>query len=276
MPVIAMSREMASLGKAVAIGLAQDLGLKLLEHELVESKHGQRPRGTSLVSKFTMPKPNSLARWGKRENTGGLYTAEEIFDAATDGNVLIRGWGGHYLLRDISHVIRLRVCAPMDFRINVLMERLAISDRRRARKAIESSDATHARVMHALFNVDCRDPLLYHLVVNSEEVAVADAVELIKHLSARPAFQETDRSRLLLADHRLQAHVSAALQSDPSTRQIALQLGVHLEPGTGNIAISGVVTSEQQKRDAEMVVRSVVGVAQVVNNLNIEPSYLSP
>ncbi len=275
MPVIAMSREMASLGKAVAIGLAQDLGLKLLEHELVQSRDGQQQHETSLVSRFTMGKPNGLARWGKRENTGGLYTAEEIFDAATDGDVLIRGWGGPYLLRDISHVIRLRVCAPMDFRVNVLMERLGINDRRRARKAIESSDAAHARIMLALFNVDYRDPLLYHLVINSEEVAVPDAVELIRHLSARPAFQETDQSRSLLADQRLQAHVRAALQGDPSTQQIAHEVGVYLEPGTGNIALSGTVTSEQHRRDAELIVRSVAGVAQVANNLNISPGYLS-
>lgn len=276
MPVIAMSREMASLGKAVAIGLAQDLGLTLLEHELMQWKNGQRQHGVSLVSRFTVRLPHSLAHWGKRENTSGLYTAEEIFDAATDGNVLIRGWGGPYLLRDIPHIIRVRVCAPMEFRIDVLMERLGINDRRQARKEIESSDAAHARTMLALYNVDYRDPLLYHLVVNSEEVAVPDAVELIKQLSARPAFQETDQSRSILADHRLQAHVLAALQGDASTRQIADQLGIYLEPGTGNIAISGVVTSAQRKRDAELVVRGVAGVVQVANNLTIRPGYMSP
>ena len=42
MPVIAMTREMGTLGKEVAAGLAERLGLEVVHHELVEHDISER------------------------------------------------------------------------------------------------------------------------------------------------------------------------------------------------------------------------------------------
>ena len=35
---------------------------------------------------------------------------------AQDGGVVIRGWGAIGLLRDVPNILKVRVCAPMEFR----------------------------------------------------------------------------------------------------------------------------------------------------------------
>lgn len=273
MAVIAITREMASLGADVAAGLAEDLGLKLLEHELVTTTTSRPGIGKSLVSRFSMRKSGKLERWEDSESPSYRYTAEDIFTAASQGNVVIRGWGGPYLLRAVSHVVRARVCAPLEFRVGVLMERLGIDNADVAREEIARSDAAHNRIMSELFQANYRDPLFYHLTINSEVVPAAAAIQMIKGLVELPAFQESTESRNLLKEHLLVAKITKALQTDNNTRENADSIRIDLEPGTGSVSISGVVTSEQHKQHAEQVVRSVSGVSGVTNNLAATPRY---
>jgi len=273
MPVIAITREMASLGAEVANGLAEDLGLKLLEHELFTTTAGRPGIGKSLVSKFGMRKSRKLEQWDSSENPSYQYTAEDVFTAASQGNVVIRGWGGPYLLRAVSHVVRVRVCAPLEFRVQVLMERLGIDNPDVAREEIARSDAAHNRIISELFQVNYRSPLFYHLTINSEVVPAAAAVQMIKGLVELPAFQQSTESQNLLTEHLLMAKITKSLQIDNNTREDADSIRIDLEPGTGLVSISGVVTSEQHKQYAEQVVRSVSGVSGVTNNLAAMPRY---
>ena len=64
MAVIAMTREMATLGKDVAAGLADRLGLTVVHHELVE--HGIAERAgmpESEVHRFLEGEASLLERW---------------------------------------------------------------------------------------------------------------------------------------------------------------------------------------------------------------------
>ncbi len=92
MTVIAMTREMGSFGKDVAIGLIDTLGLDIVHHELVERHLAERMNlGESSVHRFLEGRPSMLERWkidGKRLSR---YSAEEILERAAKGNVLIRG-----------------------------------------------------------------------------------------------------------------------------------------------------------------------------------------
>ena len=257
----------------VAAGLAQDLGLKLLEHELVTTTAARPGVGKSLVARFSMRKPREIEYWDNGEKHFYRYTAEDILIAAAHGNVVIRGWGGPYLLRAISHVVRVRVCAPLAFRVKVLMERLGIDDAEIAREEIERSDAAHLRVMSDMFQVDYRDPLYYHLTINSEQIPTATGIEMVKNLVALPVFQESTESRNLLKSLQLRAKIRDALRTDGTTREYADSIRIDLEPGSGSVSISGVITSEQHKQRAEEVARSVDGVVGVTNNLAVTPRY---
>jgi len=195
MPVIAMTREMGSLGRDVALGVAEELGLQLVQHEVVEHVADKMQVGASAVDRFLEGEASFMERWRIDRQRVSLFTAEEIYDLASKGNVLIRGWGAAHLLGPVSHVLSVRVCAPMPKRVQVMQERIGIEDPEVARKEIEKNDAHHTMTMTQLGHGHWQDPLHYNLVLNSAQIPVAAGVTVIKQLVQEPAFAETDESR---------------------------------------------------------------------------------
>lgn len=93
MSVIAMTREMGSLGKDVAAGVAERLGLRLMYHEIVDTLAEELHVDRSAVTRLVDGKPNLADRWTVDASALDLFTAEQILDIALQGNVVIRGWG---------------------------------------------------------------------------------------------------------------------------------------------------------------------------------------
>ncbi|MFZ0853783.1 MAG: cytidylate kinase-like family protein, partial [Hyphomicrobiaceae bacterium] len=165
MAVIAMTREMGSLGKDVAVRLAEQMGLTVVHHELVEH-HLAEKLGVqeSTVHRYLEGEASLLERWKIDKQKLSRFTAEEILELAQKGKVIIRGWGATGVLRHIPHVLRVRVCADMGFRERVMTQRLGL-DAAAARQEIDRSDAAHAAIVRSFFGVDWQNPLIYHLVL---------------------------------------------------------------------------------------------------------------
>src|SRR5262245_58924350 len=98
MAVIAMTKEMATLGKDVALGVAEALGLQMVRHEVGDVVAGKMQVKKSLIRRIREGKANKIEKWSADEKTISIFTAEEVYDLAQNGNVLIRGWGATLLL----------------------------------------------------------------------------------------------------------------------------------------------------------------------------------
>ena len=268
MAVIAMTREMATLGKDVAAGLADRLGLTVVHHELVE--HGIAERAgmpESEVHRFLEGEASLVQRWKVDRKRLSHYTAQEILQLAVNGNVLIRGWGATYLLRSVPHVICIRICAPMDFRERVLMQRLGIKDRTLARQEIEGNDRAHNRTMQKLFAIDWTDPSLYALVLNTARIPVKACVEHITRLAEEPTFQETAQSRAALLDELILSRLHADLE-----QRFA---GIEAKISAGKVTLIGGCSDERMIVQAVRYVHTVEGVTGVtseVKHISFQPS----
>ena len=276
MTVITMTREMGSLGRDVALGLSDRLGLELVQHELVEHIAEKMHMQESSVNRFLEGKASLLERWGINENDMSLYTTEELLEVARRGNVLIRGWGATYVLREISHVTCIRVCAPVTMRARNVMERVGITDLDVARKEVRRNDAAYARRMQHLFHVDYRDPMLYDMTFNTEQVSVDACVGMIAATVARPEKQPTPESTAKLEQMVTLAHVRSALRRSEITSRPTPSLTIELDPETGEIVLSGVADNEEFKFEAERLARDVPGVASVRNELIVVRSAIGP
>ena len=276
MTVITMTREMGSLGRDVALGLADRLGLELVQHELVEHIAEKMHMQQSSVNRFLEGKASLLERWGINENDMSLYTTEELLEVAKRGNVLIRGWGATYVLREISHVTCIRVCAPVTMRARNVMERVGITDPAVARKEVRRNDAAYARRMQQLFHVDYRDPMLYDMTFNTEQVPVDACVGMIAAAVACPEKQPTPESTAKLEQMVTLAHVRSALRSSEITSRPTPSLTIELDPETGEIVLSGVADNEEFKFEAERLARDVPGVASVRNELIVVRPAIGP
>ncbi len=264
MPVIAMTQEMATLGKDVALGLCEALGLAQVRHEVGDVVAGKMHVKKSLIRRIREGKAGTLEKWSADDKTISIFTAEEVLDLAVKGDVLIRGWGATLLLKPVSHIPCIRVCAPLPLRIRRLMERLDTDDEQLARKEIESDDAARAAKMSALFSVHWGDPALYDLTINTERLPIPRAVDLVLALLKDAAFAETAASRQKLLNLALEAKVRAALRAEEKTAEV----DVSIEVDQGRVVLAGIVATPAERDRAADVAAAVPGVMSVDNRLN--------
>jgi cytidylate kinase len=265
MPVIALTQEMGSLAKDVALRLAESSSLAVMRNEVVENVAGRMHVPASLIRRLREGKAGLVERLSTDKERVALYTAEEVFAQATRGNVILRGWGATCLLRPVRHVVRVRVTRPLEQRVAWLMEHLGTDDREAAEAEVRRSDNAHASRMNAQFGVTWGDPLLYDLVLNTERVSIDTCVEQILHLSRRPEFQETAESRAILDGLALSAHVRAALKANDSTGNVDVQIDAR----DGRVILNGIVVNEHEKLETERVATTVAGVGKVDSRLHL-------
>jgi cytidylate kinase len=258
-----MTQEMASLGKDVALGVSEKLGLQLVRHEVGDMVAGRMQVKKSLIRRIREGKASKIEKWAADEKTISIFTAEEVFDLAVKGNVLIRGWGGTLLLRSVPHIARVRVCAPFEVRVKRLMQRLETDDEALARHEIEADDAVRARRMGEAHDVAWGDATLYDLTLNTERVSIESCVEQVIALVKRPEFQETTESRRKLNDLAIEAKARAALKADERTA------GIDISPDVtgGVVTLRGIVVDDQEKSLVNEVVRRIPGTTAVHDEL---------
>ena len=263
MAVIAMTQEMATLGKDVALGVCEALGLQQVRHEVGDVVAGRMQVKKSLIRRIREGKASKVERWSADDKTISIFTAEEVLELAVKGNVLIRGWGATLLLRSVTHIPCVQVCAPMELRVKRLLERLETDDEELARREIQVDDAARAARMGEYFNVDWGDPALYDLTLNTERIPVATCVDQVVALARSPAFQETPQSRAQLEDLALQARARAAMRADQRTSGIDVVVAAE----HGRLTLRGIVADDKERKRVEDVAAGVPGAKGVTNEL---------
>jgi len=262
MVAIAMTREMGTLGKDVAQGIADSLGLKVIHSELVEHDLATRLGvQDSAVHRYLEGDASVFERWKIDKKKLSQYTAEEILEIAQGGNVVIRGWGAVAVLRAVPHVLRVRVCAPMPFRERVMMERLGRKELSVVRSEIERSDAAHARIMRGVFGVNWENPQLYHVVLNTGDVPVKTCVRIVRLLTDDPAFQESEASHAVLADKLIEARARTVLDATSGP-------GLDIAVAKGMVTLTGVIGQGVILPTAVEKIRRIEGVKDVDNKVH--------
>jgi cytidylate kinase len=271
MTVIAMTREIGSFGLDVAAGLAARLGLEIIQSDIVANSIAKRLGvDESAVLRYVNGSASLLERWQIDRRRLFHYAAEEILRLAQQGNVLIKGWGVATLLRDLPGIINVRVCAPMDFRVRVLMDRLGIKDANTVRKQIERYESARARTMRAYFNIEQEDARLYHIILNTERLSIEACVTIVSELAQSARFKHNAAIRSTLANKLVEAEICSALADQISVT--AAPLGISVSVAHGKVTLAGTTSSGSVRKRAEKIARDFAGVFQIDNRIVSVPS----
>ena len=159
---------------------------RILERSAVTGVGGDPYFGPSVAAFLTeeyeeLPQP-TITRGHELEDEKYIEGIRKVMgDLAEGGNVVIVGRGGYIILRDVPTVLRVGVVANRDDRIATIMERERL-DRDQAEKTIQARDQARAYYFKRFFGlVDPDRPELYHLVVNTSDVGLEYATELVIH-----------------------------------------------------------------------------------------------
>lgn len=272
MPMIAMTREMGSLGKDVAAGVAARANRKVVYQEIIDQLANKMRLRKSHVERYLDGRSGIWEKLTTDKASLSIFTADETFRfLRDDSTAVIRGWGAAHLLKSIPHVIRVRVCAPLETRIARMMERLGTDSRETVESEIQMSEESHSAITKRHFGVNWRDPELYDLVLSTERLSVDECVEEVECMLKKPRFQETPESIRRVENLAVEWSVRAALRLDKRTTTTSITV----ECSDGQARLLGVVETQDEANAAREIAAAVEGVKSVANELKSTDSATS-
>lgn len=266
MPLIAMNREIGSLGKDVALGLEQALGMKIRHHEIIDHLANRARLRKSHVISFLEGKQGLFERLTTDQVSLGVLTADEILSMAASGDpVILRGWGATSLLKDVPHAVRICVSASRRTRVGRMMERLDSNDLGQVERIVDQNDESAHAVMRRHFHIDPRDINEYDMGFNTDRVTVDQCVEEVAKLVKSDQFAETDESRRRLRDVATAHHVRAAIRTHGATAHCK----VRVTASDGRVILEGVVDRIEQSEACSDITSRLKGVRLLENHLHV-------
>jgi cytidylate kinase len=183
--VLTLSRELGAGDTGFAPTLADRLGLKVYDRELLEQEAVRMGVPEAELERID-EQPASIFQ---RFQPGSLYQryfealGQLMEDLAARGDVLLVGRGGSRFLKDWPGAFHVRLVAPPELRVRRVMEHRWLREQG-ARQLIAQSDSQRARFYESYFGADWASPLEYHVTVNSGRLGPA-AVDLVADAARR-------------------------------------------------------------------------------------------
>jgi cytidylate kinase len=113
-----------------------------------------------------------------------LFTLESgiIRQVADRYSAVIAGRAGFHVLRERPEAIHIFIHAPVEFRIQRVMQVQHITDARQARAKVEESDRTRSKFIRDMAGVDWTDARNFHLCIDAGFVGFDTSADMIIRL----------------------------------------------------------------------------------------------
>jgi cytidylate kinase len=265
MAIITISREMGSGGIPIAHKVAEELGYQLIDGEAIMAAAETYGLSPEAVEQADEKPPHFVDTLDSKQFLDLHLIELIILEAALKGNVVIYGRGGQDLLKDINSVLRTRVIAPFEVRVERWAEREWL-DPDRARYLVRKSDQQRAGFIKYYFDRDWEDSTSYDLVINTQRLSEDMAVQVICASVKDENLEGIKASgKKVLSDLILRKRVEIAILSSNSIDAYLLEI----EAEGGVVTLSGQVHSNAERTAAETQARSVEGIKDLQNDIQI-------
>jgi cytidylate kinase len=279
MGVITISRVPGSSGDTLARALAERLQYRLVERaELVQLAEtiGGADVAWERSPELRERSPSFWERLNEERRRYASVLRRVTTHLAEQDRVVIVGLGAGQMLRGLRHVLRVQVVAPMDVRIERVMERgfdeiHGPMSRDKARDLMRQRDRESTGYMRYLFNIDWMDPQHWDLVINTGRFTVPEAVEIIASIAESSLLDPSTADQQRLENLVLASRVEASVLGDPSVWVNGLKVVAQ----EGHVRLEGEVITEDDREAVEQVVRAIDGVRMVDNDLRVQPPPLT-
>jgi cytidylate kinase len=253
------------MGKAVAERLAERLGFECLSRDVLLEASDQFNIPEIKLERAITAAPSILERkQGKQHYIAYIQSA--LTRHLCQDNVVYHGLAGHVWLKNVSHVLKVRIIADIDLRTAIVMEREKLNQRRAA-AWIRKMDRERQKWTKGLYGVDPSDPTLYDLLLNVPRFGVNDAVDLIAQSVAMEQFESTPDSRQAMEDLAIACQVKAAL--------IEKYPDVSVVCRYGNVVVYGAA-GDRHARKLKNSVGEICSDVKGVNNTEVHVGVAPP
>jgi cytidylate kinase len=255
MSVITISRGSFSGGKMLAECLSESLGYRCVDREVIVERAAAHGVSQDELRDALQKPPSFLDRLQHRKYLYLVLIQAALAEEVRTGKAVYHGNAGHLLLKGGPHILRVRIIAPMDFRVKMAQERMKFS-RAEALDYIARMDQDRRKWTQYLYGVDWGDPNNYDIVLNLEFMDIPEACNTVSILARQRDFEFTPSSQAAMDDLALASRVRAELALDASTSHLEFEVKAQ----HGLVSIRGPVTSLGEVSEVRRIAEAVPGV----------------
>lgn len=213
MGVITISRGAMMGGEELAQLLAQRLGYKAIDREVIN----ECARKYNIIEQDLLNEleksPGLWQRLTRARRRDLIFIQCSLIDAARRDNIVYYGHAGSLLLAELRSIMRIRLEGSLKDRVAAVMKEQGV-DRKKAIEFIEKADKQKRRWVKLLYDEDLHNPALYDLVFNTQIMSLDTICDVVESAISHEEFKTTDESLSRLNDVSLACEVKAAIASD--------------------------------------------------------------
>jgi cytidylate kinase len=262
MSIVAISETAGSLGNEIGRRLAERLGYRFADREIIAKAAEQFGENVKDLRHGAEEKPTLWERLTDTQHRYKAYVEAIILEMASGDNVVLAGLASTIVLRPVAHAVRIRSNAPERTRAERVEQQQGLT-RDAALDYVRQTDHERAARVKFLYHVNVDDPLLYDVVFNTERLTADEGARLVQEALQEPRFQTSAVSHRLLIDLSIVAGAKAAFLAssliDPHR--------VFVSANGGYVSLSGTVDAEDGRKLAQEAVAKIPGVTGVLNEI---------
>lgn len=267
MPLITISRPMGSLGKDIALRLADKLNYEYLDRDKIGEALADYGFPESELGLFEEKKPSWWLSFSTDKQKFLHFLRGVVYDFSKEKSAVILGLGAQVILKDMTSAFHVKINAPFDVRLKRIMERKG-DDEIHVQMLLKDTDRDNSGWMRYLYDVDWNDMSLYDTMINTGKVPVDAAVQMISKAIHTPELREMEKKgEERLADRTI-AHKIEAILMELGGSKIQ---DYDIRCDRGVVTLIGTVSSIKVKEKIELKIAEVSGVKKQANQLLLKP-----
>ena len=193
--IITIARQFGSGGREIGEELAKALGIKCYDKELISLAARESGVDPEVFNSVDEKATNSLLyslsmglySFGNSYSGDSLPVNDRLYllqhkiikQIASEGPCVIVGRCADYVLRDKKNIVRLFICADMDYRIERAVEVKGIK-KEKAAQVIHKTDKLRANYYNFYSGIKWGEPENYDLSVNRTKLTVQQTVSVVQ------------------------------------------------------------------------------------------------
>jgi two-component system, OmpR family, response regulator CpxR len=223
-------------GSAVVQGILDRTELTLItENDIIAKANELSGMSEEKLERAFSPKTSVFDRFTHEKENALAHLRLAVAEILSENNLLIAGYGGLLIPREITHVLHVCLVGDIQYRINVAIENQGISDKN-AKKMITELDQERAYWVKTLYDKeDPWDRSLYDLIIPIGPSNIKDAAALIDDYLKKAIIKPTAASKRAVDNFLLSSQVSVALRREghdvdvsASNSKITLTINKHV------------------------------------------------
>ncbi|MCZ6532940.1 MAG: cytidylate kinase family protein [SAR324 cluster bacterium] len=263
MAVITITRGLHSGGEEIAESVAESLGARCVSSEVLGEAARNYNVPETKVSEVFETSPSFWERMTESRRTYVAYVQATLAEWSQDDNLVYHGNAGQELLREVPHVLKVRLLYPIPYRVRRIMDQFG-QTQEQAERFVEHIDDERTKRTRYMFSADWRDPSRYDIMLRMEKIPKECAGSIILDLAARPEFRLNDEKRVKFQDFIIKARTYALLASTVVGRLSLISVTVN----EGVVTLEGTLTSHEAMIDQIVEeVERLEGVKHVNNEI---------